>query len=148
MVCLAVIGGLLFTALSLWSRRKAANVPQGPSEELIDELRTGDREGLASELLADLGVVEARERRSEWEIQSELEALGAKAVPALIHALQDDAPRVRRISASVLGSLETARAVGPLLEVLGGDDDIYVRVAVAGALGRIGGPGTVPGTRT
>ncbi|MEI7827471.1 MAG: HEAT repeat domain-containing protein [Euryarchaeota archaeon] len=58
-------------------------------------------------------------------------------VDALITALNDGSPKVRRSAAETLGELEETRAVEPLTLALK-DTDSNVRLSVALALGMIG----------
>ena len=61
----------------------------------------------------------------------------APTVAALIAALNDRSPAVRKRAAEALGELEEAQAVEPLTRALK-DSDTDVRVHVALALGMIG----------
>lgn len=64
--------------------------------------------------------------------------VGDSAGVALIQALGDGDPLVRRTAASALGELKASNAVEALLKLLKDDDDASVRKASAIALGRIG----------
>src|SRR6185503_16520920 len=64
-------------------------------------------------------------------------SVGDPAGVALIQALGDADPLVRRSAASALGEMKSKNAVEPLIKLLK-DDDTSVRKASAIALGRIG----------
>ncbi|EMA31526.1 MULTISPECIES: HEAT repeat domain-containing protein [Haloarcula] len=103
--------------------------------------------------LAEMELSEATERTvtgllTEWLSADRLEfrmvaatALGERgataAVPDLVRALTDPAPRVRTRAAQACGRLSDLRAVSPLSERLS-DDRQQVREAAANALGAIG----------
>lgn len=83
---------------------------------------------LAAEILSDLGGLE--------------HPFGDEAVPALIRALDDPDPVVRRHAASALSHQEDPRAVGPLA-TRRDDPDPEVRYAVAVALAHQDDPAAV-----
>jgi HEAT repeat protein len=66
-----------------------------------------------------------------------LEKLGGLAVDSLLLSLKDPDEEVRRHSATTLGNIGDARALGPLVDALG-DGDWSVRRASAEALGKLG----------
>lgn len=90
-------------------------------------------EGLAPEKLE---AKKARELILEgnWE---EVATLGENAVDALLEALEDDEPGVRRGAAWALGVIRNPRATNPLISRLA-DPDVSVRSGAAWALGVIG----------
>jgi hypothetical protein len=67
----------------------------------------------------------------------------ARAVPALVAALNDSLADVRGRAASALGVIGSAEAVGPLLD-LTGDPEIWVRSAAQRALARLGATDLLP----
>jgi HEAT repeat protein len=76
----------------------------------------------------------------KWE---EVATLGENAVEALLEALEDQEPEVRRGAAWALGVIRNPRAVEPLVSRLR-DADESVRSGAAWALGVIGDPRGVP----
>ena len=64
-------------------------------------------------------------------------------MPALIAALDDDAPRVRARAAEALGRIGDPRGVEPLLGLLE-HEDASERICALKALGRIGDPRAIP----
>jgi epoxyqueuosine reductase len=59
----------------------------------------------------------------------------AEAVPALIHALDDEEPLVRGHGAWALGRIGTAEAVDALRRRLGSEEDTHVKVEIEEAIG-------------
>ncbi|MDD1706235.1 MAG: HEAT repeat domain-containing protein [Methanoregulaceae archaeon] len=74
-----------------------------------------------------------------WKAAEALGKIGAPAVPGLIRALKNPDDDIRWKAAVTLGEIGDARAVGPLLELLG-DEDRFVRSRASYALGLIGTP--------
>ncbi len=70
-------------------------------------------------------------------------ARGADAVPLLIHCLDVDGDVLRQRALSLLALLGDARAAGPVSSLLRSPEPA-VRLRAAGALARLGAPGTVP----
>jgi len=89
-------------------------------------------------------IAATRDERVRADATRTLVKIGARAVDALIGALNDDDDgEVRRAAADALGQIGDPRATGPLLAALNDDHDNYVRRAAAGALGQIGDAGAV-----
>ena len=76
----------------------------------------------------------------KWE---EVATLGENAVEALLEAVEDRDPEVRRGAAWALGVIRNPRVVDALVSLLG-DEDGSVRSGAAWALGVIGDPRAVP----
>ena len=79
-----------------------------------------------------------------------VEALGSasdpRAVAALVEALRDEHPDIRRLSARALREIGSIRSVGPLIECLGDPKEKWkTRICAAEALGRIGTTSAVEG---
>jgi hypothetical protein len=74
-----------------------------------------------------------------WKAAEALGKIGVPAVPRLIGALKNPDEDIRWKAAVVLGEIRDARAVGPLVDLLG-DEDRFVRSRAAYALGVIGPP--------
>jgi HEAT repeat protein len=77
-----------------------------------------------------------------WKAAEALGKIGAPAVPALIGALKNPDEDIRWKAAIVLGEIGDARAIGPLVDLLG-DEDRFVRSRTAYALGMIGPPAVI-----
>ena len=61
-----------------------------------------------------------------------------RAVYALLAAIRDKEPDVRRAAAQALGELHHRRAARPLIGAMLNDEDVGVRAAAANALGELG----------
>ena len=77
-----------------------------------------------------------------WKAAEALGKIGAPAVPALVGALKNPDEDIRWKAAIVLGEIGDARAVGPLVDLLG-DQDRFVRSRAGYALGMIGPPAVI-----
>ncbi len=80
-----------------------------------------------------------KSRRIRRQAEKELVKIGKPAVGLLIHTLEDENWRARWRDADALGKIGDARAIIPLRQRFG-DDNVYVKIRVAGALGKIGKP--------
>jgi len=106
---------------------------RGPRRDVEAVLRTGARS--ETDLIA---LLKKRQARTSLLIKVcwILGRLGEKrAVPAIVAALQDSDPRLRRQAAVSLGHLHTRRALGPLVRALLEDADVEVRKIAALELG-------------
>jgi hypothetical protein len=72
--------------------------------------------------------------------QTQLEAAGEEAVPALVTALHSNNVNVRRNAADLLGFIGSTRATDALLDTLGTDPASAIRANAAWALGEIKDP--------
>lgn len=67
-----------------------------------------------------------------------------ESLPAILAALADDKPAVRRWAAAVLGSSKRAEAVAPLGQVVVSDSSVLVRRAAGDALSDLANPAAIP----
>jgi len=88
------------------------------------------------------GLVDALAVRDEDIQFSAISALGRiggqRAAQALLTVLSSDSGDMRSYAAEALGNARYAGAVGPLVDVLQRDEDVFVRRSAAEALGQIG----------
>ena len=122
--------------------------PPDPAEELLDEIRSQYSDApitVAVRMVKNrLYVGDPWPERGE-KICSEIDALGPRAVPALIRGLEDPSHVVRRVSVITLLEMRDATAVPALLNTFKADTDPHVRDVAAQALGDIADPAAVPG---
>jgi HEAT repeat protein len=95
---------------------------------------------LAVDPLVDLLSSKDRDSARAWAANVLGEVRAGRALPVLVHALDDPDDEVRAKAATALGRLSDRRALAPLLEHLLTDPAPFVRARIAASLGQFGGP--------
>lgn len=125
----------LFAAVAVTVGAATSSMATENAADLLLEFREIDwdaREVGQDKDLADVAW------QSRLRVERELIALGPAALPALVDACSDVNRHVRLLAAYVLGYLNDATAVAPLIRVAGEDDYAAARLMAVEALGRLG----------
>ena len=126
---LGQIGGPKAVELLIEALSRVDGVSRSAARELG---RLGDARAI-NPLVALLGQSEVSQSVAEALVK-----LGA--IDALVSALKNEVPAVRKGAAIALGEMGDVRAVDPLIEVMQADPEYAVRTAAATALGQIKSP--------
>ncbi|MEB3270061.1 MAG: HEAT repeat domain-containing protein [Synechococcus sp.] len=103
----------------------------------LDEIKTVEQEAVDVAAMCDLGLEQLRGGQEErlQGLRLFCEHRDPRAIPLLLPLLQSGCPIVRMSAVYALGRNPSPLAVTPLLSLLSGDDNGYVRKAVAWSLG-------------